>query len=224
MKHGEDLHQLLQGKRLLIFDFDGTVADTSPLHAAAFAQVLAPLGIAVDYPALAGLKTLDAMRICLTGAGRSFLDGELNEMVNAKQLLVRQMIAKNLAPLPGVDEFLRWARPRYRLSMATSGSRGTVQLALEKLGYLGWFDPLICADDVCHAKPHPEGFLSVLQITGIQASDALVFEDSAAGLAAAATARLDYCDVRTGSWTRLTDANPCNGQSERSMNRTAISK
>ena len=63
------MHQLLQGKRLLIFDFDGTVADTSPLHAAAFAQVLAPLGIAVDYPAIAGLKTLDAMRKCLAAGG-----------------------------------------------------------------------------------------------------------------------------------------------------------
>ena len=224
MKQGDDLHQLLQGKRLLIFDFDGTVADTSPLHAAAFAQVLAPLSIAVDYSAVAGLKTLDAMRKCLAAAGREMPVEEIDMLVEAKQRLVRQMIAKHLSPLPGVDEFLRWAGTRYRLSMATSGSRGTVQIALEKLGYLGWFDPLVCADDVCHAKPHPEGFLSVLQITGIPASDALVFEDSDAGFAAAAAARLDYCDVRTGSWTRLMDADPCIGQSERSMNRTAIAK
>lgn len=196
MKSVADLGQLLHGKRLLIFDFDGTVADTSPLHAKAFSQVLAPLGIKVDYPSIAGLKTLDAMRQCLAGGGRSLPEGEVDELVAAKQQLARQMIANELAPLPGVDDFLRWARPRYRLSMATSGSRGTVQLALAKLGYEGWFDPVICADEVRHAKPDPEGFLKVLKITGIRASEALVFEDSDAGLAAAISAGLAYCDVR----------------------------
>ena len=101
MKQGDDLHQLLQGKRLLIFDFDGTVADTSPLHAAAFAQVLAPLGIAVDYPALAGLKTLDAMRKCLAATGREMPVEEIDTLVEAKQRLVRQMIAKHLVAVAG---------------------------------------------------------------------------------------------------------------------------
>lgn len=195
MKPDDDLHQLLQGKRLLIFDFDGTVADTSPLHADAFAQVLAPLGIAVDYPSIAGLKTLDAMYKCLAEAGRELPEEGMNALVVEKQRLVRQMIAKSLVPLPGVDEFLRWARPRFRLSMATSGSRGTVQLALEKLGYVGWFDPVVCADDVRHAKPHPEGFSTVLQMVGIPASEALVFEDSHAGFEAAAAANLACFDV-----------------------------
>lgn len=200
MKQSDDLHQRLKGKRLLIFDFDGTVADTSPLHAAAFAQVLAPLGIAVDYPALAGLKTLDAMRKCLAATGREMPVEEIDTLVEAKQRLVRQMIAKRLSPLPGVDEFLRWAGTRYRLSMATSGSRGTVQLALKQLGYEGWFDPLVCADDVQHAKPDPEGFLTVLQITGIPAHEALVFEDSDAGFRAAVFAGLQFIDVSRDDW------------------------
>lgn len=186
----------LSGKRLLIFDFDGTVADTSPLHAAAFLQVLAPLGIKVDYPSIAGLKTMDAMRKCLAEAELSLPQGEVDELVAAKQQLARKMIANELTPLPGVDEFLRWARPRFRLSMATSGSRETVQLALKKLGYEGWFDPVICADDVCNAKPDPEGFLAVLKITGLRPDEALVFEDSDAGIAAAVAAGLIYYDVR----------------------------
>lgn len=190
-----ELDRLLQGKRLLIFDFDGTVADTSSLHAVAFAQVLEPLGVSVDYPQIAGMKTLDAMRKCLAEVGRCLPDDDLQALVAAKQKTVRQMIAKDLWPLPGVDEFLRWAKSRYRLSMATSGSRGTVQLALAKLGYEGWFDPLICADDVRHAKPDPEGFLRVLQITGVPASAALVFEDSVAGIKAAENAEIDYFNL-----------------------------
>ena len=196
MKSGPDLIQLLAGKRVLIFDFDGTVADTTPLHAAAFAQVLAPLGIMVDYSSIAGLKTLDAMRQCLAGAGRTLPDSEMAALVSAKQQCVRQMIAQGLQPLPGADEFLRWAKSRYTLAMVTSGSRATVSLALEKLGYTGWFEPVVYADDVSHAKPDPEGFLKVLQMTGVSASAALVFEDSQFGLEAACRADIEVVDVR----------------------------
>ena len=60
----------LDGKRLLIFDFDGTLADTSPLHARAFVETLEPLGVPVYYPALAGLKTRDAIEKALRSAER----------------------------------------------------------------------------------------------------------------------------------------------------------
>lgn len=201
-----DLQSLLDGKQLLIFDFDGTVADTTPLHAEAFRQVLSPLGIAVNYPAIAGLKTLDAMRKCLADAGLVRSDEELQRLVSAKQQSVRHMISRELSALPGVDEFLRWARPRYRLGMATSGSRGTVELALRKLGYVGWFEPLVCADDVLNAKPDPEGFLTVLKMTGTKATDALAFEDSVAGFAAAHAAGLALVDARQNLWQQLAGA------------------
>jgi sugar-phosphatase len=192
----------LRDKRLLIFDFDGTVADTSPLHARAFSQVLAPFGITVDYPAIAGLKTADALRQCLGQRAQDLSADTLDALVLAKQRAVRTMIGAQLEPLPGVDAFLRWVRPRYHLSMATSGSRGTVQLALEKLGYGTWFSPLLCADDVRQTKPAPEIFLSVLRDTGIPASEALVFEDSDAGLLAARRAGIDCRDVRIDGWLR----------------------
>jgi HAD superfamily hydrolase (TIGR01509 family) len=195
--------QTLKSRRLLIFDFDGTVADTTSMHAAAFSQVLAPLGIAVDYSCISGLKTMDAMRQCLKGAGSSLDEDALVALVLAKQHSVRQMIGQALMPLPGVDAFLRWARPRYKLAMVTSGSRGTVSLALEKLGYTGWFDPLICAEDVEKAKPEPEGFLMALHLAGVPASDALVYEDSDAGIQAAALAGLFCVDVRRTAWPSI---------------------
>jgi len=190
-----NVDKLLQGRKLFIFDFDGTIADTTPLHAEAFTEVLAPLGIVLDYHAIAGLKTLDAMKKCLADAQCSLSEPEIDELVQLKQQIVRRMISRELHPLPAVDDFLRWVRPRCRLSMVTSGSRGTVNLSLEKLGYTGWFDPLLCADDVHNAKPDPEGFLKVLYHTGISADQALVFEDSEAGFQAASAAGLDYIDA-----------------------------
>ena len=187
---------MLDGKRLLIFDFDGTLADTSPLHEAAFNAVLGPWGISIDYPAVAGLRTRDALAACFERAGLSVPESELQKLTILKQARVRVLIQQELRPLPGVDEFLRWARSRYRLALYSSGSCGTVTRAMEKLGYTGWFDPILCAEDVIEAKPAPEGFLRALAIAGVSADDALVFEDSDAGIAAAQRADLVSVDVR----------------------------
>ena len=84
--------------------------------------------------------------------------------------------------------------------MATSGSRGTVELALKKLGYDQWFDPLVCADDVSRAKPHPDVFLRVLELTGHTPLQALVFEDSEVGMISATSAGIVHIDVRKFDW------------------------
>jgi HAD superfamily hydrolase (TIGR01509 family) len=186
---------LLKGKTLLIFDFDGTLANTGPLHAKAFKEILEPHGITVDYPAIAGMKTADAIQKCLLSIGLNLSEVKLDELVTAKQNYVRELIQKQLLPLPGVDAFLRWAKTRYRLALYSSGSRGTVELSLRKLGYTDWFDPMLCAEDVKVAKPSPEGFKKILQVSKISANFAIVFEDSEAGLLAATRASLDVVDV-----------------------------
>lgn len=186
----------LMGKTLLIFDFDGTVADTSPLHAAAFTDVLAPLGVDVDYSSIAGMKTLDAIRAALAARQMEMGEERIASLVVAKQLAVRRLIAEGLHPLPGVDAFLRWARQSYRMAMVTSGSRATVELSLEKLGYSSLFDPLLCAEELGASKPAPDGFLKCLAVADVPAASALIFEDSEAGFASARAAGVDFEDAR----------------------------
>lgn len=192
---------LLAGKDALIFDFDGTVADTTPLHARAFQETLAPLGIKVDYASIAGMKTLDAMRTCIRASGRDAAALDLSALVAGKQARARALIASDLEPIEGVEGFLRWARGRYKLAMATSGSRETVTLALKKLGIQGFFDPLVCAEDVQAAKPAPDIFLKALAGLDVAPHLALVFEDADSGLAAATAAGLDCIDVRAEGWS-----------------------
>ncbi|MCL4477974.1 MAG: HAD family phosphatase [Deltaproteobacteria bacterium] len=196
MLDSKSLVELLEQKKLLIFDFDGTLADTSPLHARAFLKVLAPYNIKVDYQSIAGMKTKDAIKQCLIANGRNLSPNEIDTLVTAKQQYARILIKNELKPLPGVDEFLQWAKPRYRLAMYSSGSRDTINIALDKLGYTGWFVPMLCSDDVTHAKPDPEGYLMILKITGVSAKEAIVFEDSDAGIEAASYAGITIVDVR----------------------------
>jgi len=97
---GPELTALLDGRRLLIFDFDGTIADSSPLHEAAFKAVLEPLGIAVDYPRLAGRSTRDAVRLCFELSGRPAPDAALvEEPAGAKQSPGREVSGAHLAAM-----------------------------------------------------------------------------------------------------------------------------
>lgn len=200
MQLTQELARVLNGKQVLIFDFDGTIADTSPLHAAAFESVLSPLGLNLPYSSIAGMKTADAMVYCAKTYREAMSTEELNDLVTAKQKLVREMMQTRLFPLPGVDRFLRWARQQHRLSMATSGSRQTVGLALEQLGYAEWFDPLVCSDDVERSKPYPDLFLKVLEHTKCGSNQAVVFEDSEAGIMAAKNAGIAHIKVNPNSW------------------------
>ena len=189
------LSALLATRRALIFDFDGTIADSNGLHARAFAEALRPFGVTVDYAAIAGLKTREAVRAAFAAAGQGVADEALERIATDKQARVRALIAAELAALPGVIGFLRWARPRYRLAICSSASRATLALSLTRLGLEGWFDPVICAEDVAQSKPMPEGYLRALSALGCTAAEALAFEDSASGLHAATAAGIEVVDV-----------------------------
>jgi HAD superfamily hydrolase (TIGR01509 family) len=194
---GPELTALLEGRQLLIFDFDGTIADSSPLHEAAFKAVLEPLGVAVDYPRLAGRATRDAVRLCFELNGRPAPEAALVEaLAGAKQALGRELIGAQLTALPAAAALLDWVRPRFPLALVSSGSRATIELSLARLGMGEWFVPTITADEMARAKPDPQGFLMALDHAGVPAQDALVFEDADSGFEAAHRAGIDWVDAR----------------------------
>ena len=197
----------LAGRRLFIFDLDGTLADTSPVHAAAFAVALAPRGIGVDYAAVAGLTTHAAMETLLAQAGQRATPAELTALVAAKRAAARTDMA-GVREITGASAFVKLAAAHHRLALCTSAARITAQATLAKLGLSGCFDPCITGDDVVNGKPSPEGFLKVLARAGIHASDALVFEDSEAGIASAVAAGIDTIRIGDGgsTWADLATA------------------
>jgi HAD superfamily hydrolase (TIGR01509 family) len=189
---------LIKGKKLLIFDFDGTLADTSPLHCEAFTQVLAPLGINCDYRLIAGMKTLDAIRKCFSLAGIENPSTSLMlSLAKSKQIIVRNLIVSELKPLPGINQLIDTVSATHQLAIVSSGSRATVSLALSRLHFKAQFSILICADDVTNSKPSPDGFLYALGLSGFEKSEALIFEDSHVGFQAARNAEIDFVDIRT---------------------------
>lgn len=192
---------MIAGKKLLIFDFDGTIANTSPLHAKAFKDTLAPLEVPVCYSNIAGLRTADAMLNCFHQSGLTPpSSSQLSLLVSEKQHRVRKLIETSLQPIPQIDSFLRWSHTRYSLALVTSGSKATVSLALHKLDYQSLFQTQLYAEDVKSGKPDPEGFNLALKLESCKPAHALVFEDSKIGFQAATAADIEFVDVNHPSF------------------------
>ena len=187
-------------KQLLIFDFDGTLVDSSPFHHQAFIEILKPWQMSVNYNDIKGLKSLDALIFLFKKNEIHVTPSQMNELVSKKQDISRMLMKKELMLSPTIKNFLLNASVHHQLAVVSSGSKKTVSETLAYLGIIHLFKQLICAEDVLHAKPHPEGFLMALKKMNIQHSSALVFEDSEVGFLAAKAAGLHFIDVNHFDW------------------------
>ena len=197
----------LARKTLLIFDLDGTLADSSPIHDRAFREAFAPLGIVPDYSTIAGMTTDAAVAKILSDAAIHVSDERRVALVEDKRQRSLALLDTELVEIDGSTAFVKRAQVAYRLALCSSGSRPAVERSIALLGLAGAFDPVVTANDIARGKPDPEGFLRVLDQTGINAADALVFEDADSGIEAAANAGIDA--LRIGDdlgWATLTAA------------------
>ncbi len=201
----DSLKEFISSKSLLIFDFDGTIANTSGHHKMAFQMVLNEFSIRVDYSKIAGQNTYQALKYCLEEANHRLTDFHLNELVLLKQKMVRELISndKDFLPMPGAKEFLRWSQPKFESVIASSGSRETVKLAIEKLGLSNFFKFALCSEDVKAAKPEPEIFLKAVSLAGFTRSQSVIFEDSITGIEAAKNAKIPFININQLPFTLI---------------------
>jgi len=197
--------------RAIIFDCDGVIADTEPLHMATFQQVLAEEGITLterDYYRY--YLALDD-RGCYTKAfsenGKSLTQEKLKELIARKASYVEPMMRAQVRLFPGVTEFIKVSAKQYPLAVASGALRHEIDLILECGGVLDCFQTIVSAEDVTRGKPDPESFLKALalinQRTGesIAPNQCLVIEDSIHGIRAARLAGMKRVAV-TNSYTK----------------------
>ncbi|MDC0091605.1 HAD family phosphatase [Gammaproteobacteria bacterium] len=201
----QDILKLINSKKLLIFDFDGTLSNTSPIHEQAFRDILEPLNIEFIYQDIAGMNSKAAFLKILTENKIFFSDHQMNEMIMRKQTIARSIIKENLCLEPAVKKFLNWAykNSNFKLCVVSSGSRQTIEISIEKLGLNQYFEFLICSEDVQYAKPNPEGFLKALVQTKLKNDEAIIFEDSQAGFLSAENANISYLNVTGNFWKEI---------------------
>jgi len=185
----------LTGKALLIFDVDGTIADTSPVHAAAFNEALAPLNLSIDYDVVAGMTTESAFQLILEEEGYIFTIADIERLSACKRSTARRLLSQSVDFMPGAGEFLHFARQRYRMAVCSSGSRDTVNATLQHLKISDMFDIVVTREDVTRPKPDPAGITLILRALGVDAQQAILFEDTAIGVGAGLNAGVDVVQI-----------------------------
>lgn len=184
--------RILKEKKAVIFDFDGTIADTFHLHEQAFNETLADYPVQFRYHDFAGMSTKEAMARLFLHNQIELDETEKLRLVKEKQQRANRLYKESIGFIPGAKAFIEaLASQRYKLYVASSGSRMNVTAGLQALGIYELFLDVITADDVTKAKPDPEIFQSVLLRNKLEAEAAVVIEDAVSGIRSAAAAGID---------------------------------
>jgi beta-phosphoglucomutase len=192
-------NNLFASKTAVIFDFDGTIADTLHLHEAAFEQALAGYSLAYQYGDYAGMSTKKAISLIFSANQQAISNEQLLALTKKKQLAANALYRHAIHFMPGAGELIRLLHEKnFRLFVASSGSHMNVHAGLEALGIKDFFTGVITADEVEQAKPHPEIFLTILEQYSIPATQAIIIEDALSGLQAAAAAGIDVVCIHSG--------------------------
>lgn len=195
----------------VIFDFDGIIVDTEPLHYKAFQEMLVPLGLGYSWEEYLeryiGFDDRDAFRESFRVAGRSLSDQELKEMIHGKAEAFLRIVAGGVAPYPGVVELIRSISGTLPLALCSGALHSDIEPILKQLGLTEAFDTLVTADEVAASKPDPESYRLALRrlqekFPGrVDAASAIAVEDTPAGIASATGAGLKVLAV-TNSYPR----------------------
>ena len=174
--------------KALLFDLDGTLAETDPLHFRAFATMLRDQGVELteeDYGRhIAGRSNAAIMAHFLPGHAVE----EHTRLADAKEEAFRKL-AENLVPVDGLVELLDRAREHdLKVALVTNAPRANAVHMLRVLGLTERFSLVIAADELAHSKPHPLPYATALETFGVEAADAVAFEDSRTGIASAKAA------------------------------------
>jgi HAD superfamily hydrolase (TIGR01509 family) len=180
----------------LIFDCDGTLADTMPGHFRAWTAVLGRYGIPFPesrFYQLGGVPTAKIIRMLAEESGVVVTDLDL--MVREKEgaFLLHLESVQPLAPVVRVAAAYRGQLP---MAVASGGYRDVITRTLDRLGVRDWFAAVVCAEDTVRHKPEPDVFLEAARRLGVAPAGCVVFEDTDIGLEAARRAGMTSVDVR----------------------------
>ncbi|MDD2898162.1 MAG: HAD family phosphatase [Desulfuromonadaceae bacterium] len=211
---------LLNGIQIeaVIFDFDGVIVDTEPLHYAAFQRTLEPLGLHFTWEEYVetyiGFDDRDAFKHAFSVKGMQPDSNTLRSLIEQKATVFNDVISSGVAAYPGVVDLIRHlSKHNIPLAICSGALRSDIDPIVTMLGIADHFNIIVTADDVAVSKPDPECYQLAFQRLLSHGSHSfsqkttLAIEDTPAGISAATGAGLQVCAV-TNSYPadRLTQA------------------
>jgi HAD superfamily hydrolase (TIGR01509 family) len=186
-----------------LFDCDGTIVDSMPLHYVAWTKALAEYGC-TDFTeqlfySMGGMPVADVVAELNRRDGLAM---PVDEFAHRKEGLYYELIHE-LQPVAEVLEVIHAKHGKIPFAVVSGSTRESVVKSLKTLGILDLFDTLVCAGDYARGKPDAEPFLLAAARLGVEAARCLVFEDAEVGIRAATAAGM--ASVRIAQpWERVT--------------------
>jgi len=172
--------------KALLFDMDGLMIDSEPMHLESYNIILRPLGYEIsrdEWKEYAG-GTLEGHALNIVKRFR--LDITPEHFFEQKKKIYLEL-CKNVKMQPGLIELLT-KLDRYLKAVVSQGSEEKIHMMLSRLDVVHYFDELISAKEVGRPKPAPDGYLYAAEKLGVQPSECLVLEDSEPGVKSAKAA------------------------------------
>jgi len=187
----------------VIFDFDGTLADTKKNIVRSFQKVLSEIGCVVDGYSIErriGIGARPILRAALEDNKIPYTE-ESVEKLTAKYSSVRIELSSEVELFDGAVELLDALYGRIRIALASMSERKVIDFLLKDRGLTKYFEVVLSANDAVKMKPDPEIFLKCAQRLGVDPKQCAVIEDSVFGVEAAKRAGMKCIAIPSGSYT-----------------------
>jgi beta-phosphoglucomutase family hydrolase len=179
----------------LIFDCDGTLADTMPLHYVAWRAVLDRYNVPLDenrFYAMAGQPTVHIVQLLLDEHG---VDDDADRIAVEKEQAFLDVL-DDVEPIEPIVAVARDYHGKLPMGVGSGSRRNVVERILNSLGIAELFDCVVGAEDTEKHKPEPDVFLEVARQLNVDPQRCRVYEDADLGVEAARRANMDWFDVR----------------------------
>jgi beta-phosphoglucomutase family hydrolase len=188
-----------------LFDCDGTIADSMPLHYIAWKKALEEWNCPFDEKFFYESGGMSIADILASLNKNHALNMPVDVVERRKEILYYELLPQ-LKPVPEVLEHIHAQHGRIPFAVVSGSTRESVTASLTSLHLLDKFDAMVCAGDYKHSKPDPECFLMAAEKLGVAPGACLVFEDTEKGVQAARSAGMSWVQVPP-PWERAAPAN-----------------
>jgi beta-phosphoglucomutase family hydrolase len=181
--------------KALIFDLDGTIADSIPIHIECWHATCNTFNYKFNEDILFKMTGMPTRKFAEYIKADSKCILSVEEIMKLKQSHFHKLVGC-IKPIEKIANFIKINHEKIPMSIGTGGSRKSSELILKTIGMSQYFNILVTADDVTNHKPEPDTFLKCAELMNVAPEFCQVFEDGEPGMNAASKAGMIVTDVR----------------------------